>query len=452
VTAGGPAAGRGVRLVTVALAAVLTASFARNIGERGDFQGYLEVGELVLRGADIYAEARPGVNTWPPLFSVLCVPFALLARPSVYLARGVWLVVNAAIVWAILRIVVALVYRRRLALAPAPGALALASTAVLGPLVLSSRVLLGNLDRLQINLLILLCCLAGGLWLARGRPGRAGAVIGLAAAIKVLPVFLLPYLAWKRWWRALAAALATGAVARALPVLVFGPARFWDYVERWLAIARGGWPVRKGNQSLYAMVDRYYTHGVEVVWSPAALTLVASDDPVVAAIVWGALAAVAAVFVALARRGGRDPGSPAVTVELAIVLAVAVLFSPLAWKHYFVFLLPAYAVLWHAAFGLEEGLAWPRAGAGAAAASTAAGVGAGGDAAPALGLPVAARRRLGWMIAASFALTTLTVRGLVGKPVSVAFEAASTTTLGALLVLAALLYLRALLGPGARAG
>jgi hypothetical protein len=185
------------------------ASAARNIKEDGDFRGYLEVGELVLRGRDIYADARPDINTWPPLFAVLCVPFALLARVSVYLARGVWLLVNAGLVVAMLRITTALVYRRPLALDGARG-VSIASLAVLGPLVLTSRFFLGNFDRLQINLFILFCCLAGCLLLARGRAFGGGALLGFAAAVKVLPVFFVPYLLAKRWWGAFVAAGATG--------------------------------------------------------------------------------------------------------------------------------------------------------------------------------------------------------------------------------------------------
>jgi len=56
------------------------------------------------------------------------------------------------------------------------------------------------------------------------------------------------------------------------------------------------------------------------------------------------------------------------------------------------------------------------------------------------------RRRLAWMLGISYFLTTLTVRGVVGKPLSQTLETMSAVTLGALVVLAALLYLRAFLG------
>ncbi len=49
-------------------------------------------------------------------------------------------------------------------------------------------------------------------------------------------------------------------------------------------------------------------------------------------------------------------------------------------------------------------------------------------------------------------LTTLTVRGVVGKSLAQTFETMSAVTLGALVVLSALLYLRAEIGRGSDTG
>jgi hypothetical protein len=333
-----------------------------------------------------------------------------------------------------------LVYRRTLALADRPGTVSRAAGAVLGPLVLTSRFFLGNLDRLQINMVILACCLAGCVLLVRGRPVFAGAVIGFGAALKVLPVFFLPYFFLKRWWRPFVAALVSAAVWTAAPAVVFGVPRWWGYLRHWIALSSGSWPVRKGNQSVYAMIDRLYTHGA-ITWSPAAKRLTASDDPFVAALTYGLLMLVVVLLVRVARRGGRDPASPAATVEYAIVLTIAVLFSPLAWKHYFVFLLLGYTTLWRAAFvpdppeeaGFTTGVAPHLVRLGPS---------------PPAGYRLEAheRRRCAWLLAVSFVLTTLTVRGVVGKSLSRTLETLSVVTLGALVVLAALLYLRARLG------
>jgi alpha-1,2-mannosyltransferase len=347
---------------------------------------------------------------------------------SVYLARALWFALNVAAMIAILRITVRLVYHRELALRPGPGTIGLAALAVVGPLVLSSRFLLGNLDRLQINVLMLLACLAGVALILRGRAGAGGALVGFAAAVKVLPVFFVPYFAWKGWWRAAGAAFVAGAVASLAPVVVFGPARFAHYVEEWLAIAvGGGWPVRKGNQSVYAMVDRLWSHG-DVLYTDAARRIVAADDPVVTAVVYGFLGVVVVVFLLAARRGGGAAESAAVPVEVAAVLAIATLFSPLAWKHYFVLLLPAWFILWRAAFVPDAAV----------------------PDAPPWRLGPADRRRAAVLLAIGFVLTTLLVRGLVGKQAALMFETRSAITLGGLVVLAALLDLRARLGAPAR--
>jgi len=56
------------------------------------------------------------------------------------------------------------------------------------------------------------------------------------------------------------------------------------------------------------------------------------------------------------------------------------------------------------------------------------------------------RRRLAGMLTLSYVLTTLTVRGVVGKHLAQTLETMSAVTLGAFVVLAALLYLRAAVG------
>ena len=125
------------------------------------------------------------------------------------------------------------------------------------------------------------------------------------------------------------------------------------------------------------------------------------------------------------------------------MLAICVLFSPLAWKHYFVFLLLGYTALWRAAFvgdppppaGFAIGLAphlQPTEDADVDA--------------RAWRLTTVERRRIALMLAISFALTTLSVRGVVGKRVSLHLETISVVTIGALVATAALLYLRSRLG------
>ena len=49
--------------------------YLRDIFGTGDFVGYINAGNNVLNGVDIYGDY---LNTWPPLFSIFSVPLALL--------------------------------------------------------------------------------------------------------------------------------------------------------------------------------------------------------------------------------------------------------------------------------------------------------------------------------------------------------------------------------------
>ena len=88
--------------------------------------------------------------------------------------------------------------------------------------------------------LLAVACVAGVLWAwARGRPALTGVLIGLGAAVKLYPLFLLGGV-WvlclrRRRWRDLAVATAATALAWAaanLPALLTGPAQwevFWSF-------------------------------------------------------------------------------------------------------------------------------------------------------------------------------------------------------------------------------
>ena len=68
--------------------------------------------------------------------------------------------------------------------------------------------------------------------LQRGRERTAGVVLAIACGIKVLPVLLLPYLALKRRWRALIAAVAAGTILLAMSILVTGWRIHWEFITQ----------------------------------------------------------------------------------------------------------------------------------------------------------------------------------------------------------------------------
>src|SRR5262249_34490316 len=169
--------------------------------------------------------------------------------------------------------------------------------ALLVPLLLTGRFVVANFEHLQINL-VLFALTLGGLYLVEsGRPARGGALLGFGAAIKVMPIAFVLYLAYRRRWRAALIGAATALLLSLTPVLVFGWARFGEYVLEWRAAVAAGWGAGRMNQSVFAMWDRFLGHGLLPLGARGADELPASGDPLVLVAVALSLAVVAGVAV-----------------------------------------------------------------------------------------------------------------------------------------------------------
>jgi hypothetical protein len=391
-------------------AAALFASYVRR---PGDFAGYLLIGELALRGRHIYHDAPVGISTWPPFFSLLCVPLALLARASLLLARGLWIALNVALLVLVLGLAGRLVHGRAVRWRPRAGELAATSAAVLVPLLLTWRYVLSNFEHLQVNIAVFALALAGLHLIHERREVPGGLALGCAAALKVMPLLFVPYLAYRRRWRAAALTAAAAALLSVLPVGVYGWSRFVDYVGAWTEAVRHGWSVGKMNLSVFAMWDRIIGHGLVPFAAAGFNELPPSGDPRAAVALVLSLAAVTALalwaFHAPAREERR-----ARLAEWSVVFLVASLFGTVAWKAYLVvMLLPAMLLVevWRSS-----------------------------DAAPDL------RRGAALTLAASFALGGLTSDDLIGTSLAWRLEMGSIVTLAALVQLGGLLWLRWRLG------
>jgi len=421
-----PAEGQPHWLGWVVLLGIMTAVAVRAsstiMGMGGDLAGYIEVGELVLRGEDIYATSTPATNTWPPLFALIVVPLAVLARHSLVLARVIWAMIILASLAGALSFCVRLVYGKPLSFRRRSGAVCVASAAVLLPTLFALRAILENFIWAQVNSLVLLVALAGCYLIARSRPVPGGVLIGLAAAIKVIPVFFVPYFIWKRWWRALGAMLAGGALLTLLPVVVFGFERWWSYASRFLGGSASGTFIGSNNQSLYAAFHQILVQ--RKWWNDEWVVLDRVDmEPRAMVAVLLVLLVSAGLFIFATRRGGSCPSSAAVATEFSIVLGASILFLPFTWKHYFIFLLPAYVILWRVAVapaGAEQGHPYS--------------------------LEHRQRRRIRWLLGAGVLLQVAVSSSILGRPISHALKHLSNQALGAGLILAALLYFRWILG------
>jgi len=276
----------------------------------GDFKPELGQSERLLRGKALYTANEVEGVWWPPFSALALVPFTLLARASFPLAKVAWAVLGVAcLAWSVTRV-----------RAPTWSRVALATAAVAVPIQT-------NFEHANINTILLALVVAAATDVANGREARAGLWIGIATALKALPGLLLAYLAYRRRWSAFGVGVAAAVGLTALTLLPYGPGGALTAMQEWVAlVSKNSELVSPSNQSLAALVTR-------LGMSPA---------------VGWAVGLVGLTAAAIAFR--QRPTSDVVARELAVVTLLAVVLSPIAWVHYYVLLLPA----WATAFELPD--------------------------------------------------------------------------------------------------
>ena len=216
-----------------------------------DFQDYLFAAQQITSGGNPYDGFIRNHVAWdwslssgylyPPAFAVTLIPLTWIAND---LAVRIWLFLIQAAVLASVLIIYRMIGR------PSRAEL-LALVAVLTTFFpLANTVLAGTMN----SLLLLLLTGAWACWLRR-RDVAGGVLLGAAAVFKLFPAALLPYLAWRRHWKWLAAATATGVAGLALGLAVTSLDHNIYYFREMLPHLAAGTGYRE-NQSLAGVAAR----------------------------------------------------------------------------------------------------------------------------------------------------------------------------------------------------
>jgi alpha-1,2-mannosyltransferase len=285
----------------------------------GDLSIYAAGGAAVRHGTPLYQlRFAFGLRfTYPPFAALLFAPLS-------------WLPVTAGRVLVSATTVLALPVTSYLVLRlpPWPARLSRDQAAQLALAFSAAAIWLEpertNLKYGQINVLLTLLVLVDLVWIERdGNHRFGGALIGVAAGIKLTPALFAVYLLATRRYRAAATAGAAFAatVAVAFALVPDDAVRYWDL--SFLDPAHVGRIQNVANQSLLGALARVLgTLSVGPVWLPAA-------------------AAAGGAAIALAARAGRA-GQAAQAFALCAVTSLLV--SPISWSHHWVLAVPALLV------------------------------------------------------------------------------------------------------------
>jgi len=297
---------------------------------RFDFVNYFGGAQAAAHGTDIYADFKRswGTEAWvtayiyPPFFAELLAPLTPLGLLT---AARIWLlVVHAAFIGSL-----TLIVRLHPELLRAGRRLVLLAAFGFMPVYL-------NLKFQQVATLWLLL-LTASLWAAlRRRDHLGGAVIAMAASLKVTPIFLIPLFArLGRLRLAISAGMALLLVTAVTVLASPGSWQFFNIVLPRIGLGTANWD----NGSFDGLVSRI------VQISPNLLGT--STQTAAKAII--ALAALTVIGLTLwrARQAGGDPGWTT-RLGVASLISSLLMVSSVTWQHHLVtLLLPmATAIAW----------------------------------------------------------------------------------------------------------
>jgi alpha-1,2-mannosyltransferase len=320
-----------ITLVTAGAVALALVSFVINplTGHFGgtfeDFSAYLGAARSMAAGGSPYAQFNPSTVVmsgfiYPPFAALVVRPLALLSDRA---AMDCWLFFGLACA------VVGAVVVARTAL---PRSWPAVELGILAALVFAPVTY--NFWHGQINPLIFLL-LAVAYWAyIRDRQVTAGALLGLAAGIKIAPLIFLILLIRRHWWRATAAMLVTGAASVGLAAVTLGTGPSITFLTRVFPdLNRAtGWIY---NQSLGGAIGRLVDQSVLHVQPTSAPVQVVS---VAAALLVVGLAGWAT------RAGSRTPHERG--LEYGLGITAMLLAGGIAWyPHFMHLLIPLFAVL-----------------------------------------------------------------------------------------------------------
>lgn len=305
-------------------------------GKTKDYPLWYEYAQRAWGGDPLYDSPR---YLYPSTMALLLAPFSQFGTVVFY---------SLLIAGSVLALVLCVCQAQTLS----AGHTRLPSWLAAVPSVMVLPQIVENLDLGQPHMVLLAILLGGFLCLRQGQQVLAGAMFALAAAIKVFPLTVLPYLVWRRQWRAVFSLITVLLlVLVVLPSPLRGFDRNLNEIGHWFVSMMGdedGFGQRETqnwswkNQSVVALTHRLVRpinyRAVNGDGSVGHMNLIEVEYRTANLILAGVVSLLGLAFLAV-MLPRRRLNHKRLAEELGILTCLMIIGSPLARTYYFVWLL-----------------------------------------------------------------------------------------------------------------
>ncbi|MDI1234853.1 MAG: glycosyltransferase family 87 protein [bacterium] len=326
-------------LLYLILLLLVVFAFAK-VGENGDFIGYTNAGDLVLQKGDIYSDM---FNTWPPAFSILSVPLAIINSWSFVFVRILWICFMFFCYFYVIKNSIEWLEQKPINYAELFKVYLIQPYYLLA-LFISCRAFMDNLIYMQINIVMLAACIYL-IAAIKGEKGVLSAVLlGVSIGAKAYNVLLLPVLFLFRKWRLLLWVVVGIALTFILSWLVFGFDLSNAYMHVWYQkVATAKHTIEHRNQSLISGLTRMFSNeNIAVNQFNPVLNLEASA---IQKIQIGIIALFGTLYLSLFYNLIYKAQPLFVYHTFVLVLVFIPVIVPISWKANYIYGLPAFFTL-----------------------------------------------------------------------------------------------------------
>lgn len=209
------------------------------------------------------------------------------------------------------------------------------------------RFLALNIDRAQVNIVILLLILFFVYYLMNKKYVAAGIYLGIAAIFKLTPIIFLLYLIVKKKFKAAFSCTLTFATLLFIPSFRLGIRRTTELIGDWINVLKMTLPseyLQHKNQSMMAMISRFFSSGSDI----SAIKLNNTHLAVLIALMYVLFLVVLIYVITNKRRRLNDERE--VLFDLSLFFIAMVILSPVGTKTTFIYTILPIALLIEEAF------------------------------------------------------------------------------------------------------